>query len=99
MDQHVWWKTVLRLHGLRTFIPLLSDVSPHLLAGSLGGYTGVFLGCSFITFMEFLVYFGLVVAVWVNDVRTWLRGEVYPIDKDPAAAAIDWVLWIVVAAD
>ncbi|KAG0729312.1 hypothetical protein GWK47_030615 [Chionoecetes opilio] len=52
------------------------------LLSALGGYTGVFLGCSFVTFMELLVYIGLVTAVWVKDLRFWLRGEVHPTAKD-----------------
>ncbi|MPC85234.1 hypothetical protein E2C01_079998 [Portunus trituberculatus] len=55
--------------------------------GSLGGYTGVFLGCSFVTFMELLVYIGLVVAVWVKDLRNWLCGEVHPTAKERAGSA------------
>ncbi|KAK8384611.1 hypothetical protein O3P69_014287 [Scylla paramamosain] len=57
------------------------------LLSSLGGYTGVFLGCSFVTFMELLVYIGLVVAVWVKDLRNWLRGEVHPAAKERAGSA------------
>ncbi|XP_069961154.1 sodium channel protein Nach-like isoform X1 [Cherax quadricarinatus] len=35
----------------------------------LGGYTGVFLGCSFITFIETFVFFGLILAVFVRKIN------------------------------
>lgn len=40
-----------------------------LYTGTLGGYTGLLLGCSIVTFLEIFVYIGLIAAVLFKDCR------------------------------
>ncbi|XP_071531274.1 uncharacterized protein [Panulirus ornatus] len=59
-------ETQLRRKGLQEFM------------STLGGYTGVFLGCSFVTFIEIFVFLALVLAVLARDIKQKVCGNVRP---------------------
>ncbi|KAG7162770.1 Sodium channel protein Nach-like [Homarus americanus] len=44
----------------------------------LGGYTGVFLGCSFITFIEIFVFLGIFITFFIREVLSRLKTSVKP---------------------
>nr|XP_045583314.1 uncharacterized protein LOC123746092 [Procambarus clarkii] len=44
----------------------------------LGGYTGVFLGCSFVTLIELFVFFALIFAVFVRSINMKLCNGIHP---------------------